>query len=207
MVGNFIVSMTTKDLRQQFRRQRRNLSSSEQAQHALLLQNHLQQLFIFKINLRIAAYIATQGEISLNPWIASARRQQIFLPKLYEPLEPRLRFARLDAQTRWQRNRYNILEPAAHWGQTLPARLLDVILMPLVAFDRQGFRLGMGGGYYDRSLAFRCARKHWRRPLLVGVAHSCQQHPSLPHQPWDVPLDIIVTEHEIIYPARASLEK
>ena len=75
---------------------------------------------------------------------------------------------------------------------------MDVILLPLVAFDRKGYRLGMGGGYYDRSLAFRRSRQQWRRPRLIGVAHSCQQHPGLPQQHWDVPLDCIITESEII---------
>lgn len=196
--------MSPVEIRKQFRQARRDLSPTEQTQHALLLQQNLRAFIHFKHSLNIGAYIATQGEISLNPWIASASRQQIFLPKLYEPLEPRLRFAALDAQTRWQRNRFNILEPAAHWGQTLHPRRLDMILLPLVAFDRQGYRLGMGGGYYDRSLAFRCSRKHWQRPLLIGVAHSCQQHPGLPREPWDVPLDIIITEREIIRPTRAS---
>jgi 5-formyltetrahydrofolate cyclo-ligase len=190
--------MSIQTIRQQFRQTRRDLSPLEQTQHALLLQQNLQSFIGFKHALNIGAYIATQGEISLNPWIAHAKRQHIFAPKLYEPLEPRLRFAALDANTRWERNRFNILEPAAHWGQTLHPRLLDIVLTPLVAFDRKGYRLGMGGGYYDRSLAFRCARKHWQRPLLVGVAHSCQQHPELPRQPWDVPLDIIITEREII---------
>jgi len=73
--------------------------------------------------------------------------------------------------------------------------------MPLVAFDRQGYRLGMGGGYYDRSLAFRCSRRQWLKPTLVGVAHSCQEHPSLPHEYWDVPLAYIITEQEIITPS------
>ncbi len=199
--------MSIPTLRQQFRQARRDLSRAEQIQHALLLQLNLQTFIGFKHALKVGAYIATQGEISLNPWIASAQRQHIFVPKLYEPLEPRLRFAALNGNTCWVKNRFNILEPAAHWGQTLHPRLLDIVLMPLVAFDRQGYRLGMGGGYYDRSLAFRCARRSWQRPELVGVAHSCQQHPALPHQPWDVPLDAIITEREIILPMRTSLEK
>jgi len=196
--------MSIQKIRQTCRRKRRQLNPQQQAEHALLLQQGLQHFIGFRHSLKISAYIATQGEISLNPWIASARRQRIYTPKLYEPLEPRLRFAPINAQTRWGRNRFNILEPVGHWGQTLSAQQLDIILTPLVAFDRQGYRLGMGGGYYDRSLAFRRTRKHWQRPLLVGVAHSCQEYPALPHQPWDVPLDVIITEQEIIYPAAHS---
>ncbi len=193
--------MSAAKIRQQFRQIRRNLPVTEQTQHALLLQQHLHDFLAFKHALNIGAYIAIRGEISLNPWIASARRHSIFVPKLYEPLEPRLRFAALNRHTRWGKNRFGILEPVGHWGQTLHPRRLDMILIPLVAFDRQGYRLGMGGGYYDRSLAFRSTRRHWKKPLLVGVAHSCQQHPNLPHQPWDVPLDLIITERGMLQPS------
>ena len=192
--------MSSSKLRQHYRQLRRQLSPSEQTEHALLLAEQLRFFFGLKHSAHVAAYIATQGEISLNPWIAGASRHQLYLPKLYEPVEPHLRFAPLNAGTKWMRNRFAILEPAAHWGQTLHPRLLDIVLMPLVAFDRKGLRLGMGGGYYDRSLAFRRARKHWQKPLLVGVAHSCQEYPALPQQSWDVPLDLIITEREIIQP-------
>jgi len=192
--------ISTSKLRQHFRQLRRQLSPSEQTEHALLLGEQLRLFFSFKHPARVAAYIATQGEISLNPWIAGTSRHQLYLPKLYEPLEPRLRFAPLNANTKWVRNRFDILEPGAHWGQALHPRLLDIVLMPLVAFDRQGLRLGMGGGYYDRSLAFRRDRRHWQKPLLIGVAHSCQEYSALPQQSWDVPLDLIITEREIIQP-------
>ncbi len=193
--------MLTKEIRQQYRQRRRALSPRQQTRNARLLQQRLDSLLAFRSRLKIGAYLAEQGEISLDLWIATTR-QRVFVPKLYEPLEPRLRFAELTPQTRWQHNRFGIAEPVAHWGQTVHPRQLDIVLVPLMAFDRQGNRLGMGGGYYDRSLAFRCARKHWVRPRLIGVAHSCQQHPSLPYQPWDVPLDLILTEQEVINPAQ-----
>ena len=129
---------------------------------------------------RIAAYLATGGEISLGPWISRQRQHRIYLPKLYEPLEPRLRFAELTAATQWMQNRFSITEPAGHWGNTRHPRELDIILMPLVAFDGDGNRMGMGGGYYDRSLAFRRGRQSWRKPRLIGVAHSLQEHAALP---------------------------
>jgi 5-formyltetrahydrofolate cyclo-ligase len=66
--------------------------------------------------------------------------------------------------------------------------------MPLVAFDEQGNRLGMGGGFYDRTLAYLRQREQWRRPLLIGLAHECQKVPSLESQRWDIPLDAIFTE-------------
>ena len=71
--------------------------------------------------------------------------------------------------------------------------------MPLVGFDQQGYRLGMGGGYYDATLAFMQHRRLWRKPRLVGVAYECQRVETLPHDPWDMPLDAVLTERQLYY--------
>ena len=70
--------------------------------------------------------------------------------------------------------------------------------MPLVGFDHQGYRLGMGGGYYDATLAYMRHRRSWRKPRLVGIAYECQRVEKLPHDPWDMPLDAVVTEDGVI---------
>ena len=197
--------MNINTLRQQFRHIRRSLTPDQQTRHALLIKQNINTLLGFSTQLKIAAYSAVQGEISLSPWIADNLNQQIYLPKLYEIITPQLRFAALTEQTTWEKNRFNIVEPDVHWGDCLPARKLDIILVPLVAFDRTGCRVGMGGGYYDRSLAFRCSRKKWLKPRLIGVAHSCQEHTQLPRRSWDVPLDTIITENEIIIPSKPSI--
>jgi len=75
---------------------------------------------------------------------------------------------------------------------------LDLILLPLVAFDKSGHRLGMGGGYYDRTLAFLAHRRLWRKPHLLGTAYQFQQLETLPTQPWDIPLDGIATEQGVL---------
>ncbi|MBC8211151.1 MAG: 5-formyltetrahydrofolate cyclo-ligase [Gammaproteobacteria bacterium] len=193
--------MTVQLIRQHYRKTRQALSSDELNQNALLLKHRIDS-YLGRIRAqKIAAYLSVQGEISLNPWIAGNQKHKIYLPKLYEVTTTKLRFAALSEKTVWTHNRFKILEPDCGWGETLEANQLDIILMPLVAFDSSGNRLGMGGGYYDRSLAFRRSRTHWLKPRLVGVAHSCQQHPQLPQQAWDIPLDCIITENEIIYPA------
>jgi 5-formyltetrahydrofolate cyclo-ligase len=99
-----------------------------------------------------------------------------------------LRFAPWPAGAALRRNRYGITEPRGIRHHLAAARL-DLVIMPLVAFDADGNRLGMGGGYYDRALA----RRNHRR-ILVGVAFSVQQSPAVPALPWDVPLDIVITE-------------
>lgn len=93
------------------------------------------------------------------------------------------------ANHRLRRNALGIEEPATPRHQWRRARELDVIAMPLVAFDAKGHRLGMGGGYYDRALAGTAGRKPWR----VGLAHTCQQLLHVPRRPWDMPLDAVLT--------------
>ncbi len=88
-------------------------------------------------------------------------------------------------------NRLGILEPGAGAAFVHPLAL-DLLVMPLVAFDDRGMRLGMGAGYYDRYLARIPPRM---RPLLVGLAHEVQRSPEpLPAATWDVPLDGVITE-------------
>ena len=92
-------------------------------------------------------------------------------------------------------NRYGIPEPMD--TQPRSARQLDLLLIPLVGFDSAGHRLGMGGGYYDATLAFLRHRRHWRKPRLLGVAYECQKVEALPHDPWDMPLDAVLTERRL----------
>ena len=93
------------------------------------------------------------------------------------------------APTTMRRNALGIEEPATPRHQWRRARELDLIAMPLVAFDAAGHRLGMGGGYYDRALAGTAGRRPWR----LGLAHACQQLPHVPRRAWDMPLDAILT--------------
>ncbi|HET9122607.1 MAG TPA: 5-formyltetrahydrofolate cyclo-ligase [Acidiferrobacteraceae bacterium] len=140
----------------------------------------------------VACYMATGAELDTQ-WLMRALRGRgiaCYLPVLTSWPRRSLRFA--SAHGRLQRNRLGILEPASR--RFRPARCLDLIFAPLLAFDARGGRLGMGGGYYDRSLRRLSAPQRWRRPRLVGLAYEIQQLPSVPLQPWDVPLQAIVTE-------------
>lgn len=93
-------------------------------------------------------------------------------------------------------NRYGILEPQLNCSHVSPVAQLDMILMPLVAFDSKGNRLGMGGGFYDRTLAHLPKNKA-QRPTLIGIAHQCQFVDALPVASWDIPLDYIITDERI----------
>lgn len=104
-----------------------------------------------------------------------------------------MRFA-ADDSPRMMRNRFGIPEPAQSRRQ--PPGMLDLVVVPLVGFDAACNRMGMGGGFYDRSFAYRLTRRH-AGPRLVGLAFDCQQVAELPVAPWDVPLDVIVTESRV----------
>ena len=116
------------------------------------------------------------------------------LPVIPPPGRRRMRFARLGPDTSFTKNRYGILEPDVPAGSLATALELDVVLVPLVAFDRRGGRLGMGGGYYDATFAFLASRTCWHEPKLVGVAFSFQEVPHIDSDPWDIPLSAVVTE-------------
>ena len=142
----------------------------------------------------LAAYIANDGEIDPAPLLRAARAagKRIFLPRLRQR---QLEFVAYRSGVPLRRNRYKIPEPI---GAAVAVRQVDVVCMPLVGFDRHGRRLGMGGGFYDRTFAGR-ARKNWfgrRSPLLIGLAYACQQVVQVPHEHWDVQLAGIVTERE-----------
>jgi 5-formyltetrahydrofolate cyclo-ligase len=104
--------------------------------------------------------------------------------------------------TAQRRNAFGILEPAVTIRAT-PVTQLDMVVLPVVGFDRRGNRLGMGAGFYDRALRRRLdPARQWRRPRLVGVAFACQELASIPTSTWDVPLDLIVTERGLVVPER-----
>ena len=146
---------------------------------------------------RVGLYLPQGGEFDTRPLLEQAlcMRRACYLPVL--PRRGRvMRFGRVVRHARMKKNRYGIPEPFD--AKPLRARQLDLLLMPLVGFDDRGYRLGMGGGYYDATLAFMRHRRLWRKPRLVGVAYTCQRVEALPHDPWDMPLDAVLTERGLL---------
>jgi 5-formyltetrahydrofolate cyclo-ligase len=148
---------------------------------------------------RFACFLSNDGEPDLDALVqrAASMGKRAYLPVLHER---RLWFLAYTNATPMVSNRYGILEPSAASAVRTPLAALDIALVPLVAFDDHGHRLGMGGGYYDRTFAYLRHRKHWRRPKLIGVAFEFQRLAELPAQPWDVPLDGIITEKGLLSP-------
>lgn len=139
----------------------------------------------------VAGYWAVDGEIALHAWQTSLPRGCVYcLPAL--SADDRLRFAPWRAGDPLVANRFGIPEPDVAAASLLEPESLAAIVMPLVAFDARGHRIGMGGGWYDRTLAGIRARSP--RPLLVGVGYELQRIDAIAPAPWDVPLDAVCTE-------------
>lgn len=157
----------------------------------------------------MALYLPNDGEIDVTPLLAWLRRRgaRAYLPVLRPLSDNRLWFVHYHDATPMIANRFGIQEPqtrhGAHRARRLPPWALDLVLLPLVGFDEQGNRMGMGGGFYDRSFAFSRANSG-PRPRLIGVAHDCQRVERLPIASWDVPLDAIVSDARIIRPSRSQ---
>jgi 5-formyltetrahydrofolate cyclo-ligase len=189
--------MNKSDLRALLRSRRKRLSEHAQKKHALaLIPRVLTWLSPSATPLKIALYQPQDGELSplfLADWLYQAGHQ-LYLPILHPHAHNPLRFAPWSPDiSPMKTNKFGIKEPLHSAAHRLSAHSLDLIFMPLVGFDAQGSRLGMGGGYYDRSLAFKMRAPH-RGPLLIGLAHECQKIDQLPIEDWDVPLDMIQTE-------------
>jgi len=175
-------------------------------QSRLAIPTYLREHYDFLINMRIAnsgvllrrpqiaSYMAHNGEPNLEHTIKTCfdRRIPHYLPSLKK--NKRLVFSKYDWGDPVRYNQFNIEEASSN--NTLQCKFLSTLLMPLVGFDKQGNRLGAGGGYYDRTLQFSAQTTSKITPLLIGVAYSCQETNTLTPQPWDIPLDAIITEKQ-----------
>ena len=189
-------------LRQTLRQARRDIPNLHQRAHARHLLRVMCRDFPYQRARRVAAYWPTDGELDPRPLmhLAQQRGKAVYLPVLKHGFGGRaakLRFARFLPGKRMRANRYGIPEPTLRGRHIRPARDLDVLLVPLVGFDSDGNRIGMGGGYYDRTLAYRNAHRQWRRPRLIGLAHECQHLARIEPRAWDVPLDAVATEQRL----------
>lgn len=208
MRGRLIMTTPTTDpkkLRQQLRTQRNQLTSEQQTLHALQALTYLQD-FLEKLStqnnlshpLNIALFLAQDGELktqSAIEYLWHCTEHHVFLPTLETKPDLHMAFVEYQETSLMMNNQFGIPEPQTSFDKHLTGQQMDIVLMPLVGFDSYGNRMGMGGGYYDRSFAFKLLLQDPASPtLLIGWAHSCQQASQLPNEPWDVPLDGIITE-------------
>lgn len=196
-VAGALFHMTSpQNIRRAIREERRTLPAGEHRSYSEQICQHIAKSPQFRRAQRIALYLPNDGEIDLQPLISEAwsRNKSCYLPVLMPFNENRLWFAPLEPGERMVRNRFGILEPDRNWYHMVKLWSIDLILMPLVAFDNRGNRMGMGGGFYDRSFAYLRQRRSWRKPHLLGTGFELQRVEELPHQPWDIPLHSVVTE-------------
>lgn len=178
------------ELRRALRARRAQLDSGEAAQASAAAARILVQSPEFARAQRIAGYAAVRGEADPSGALeaAEANGKAIYLPRVTN--HKGLVFEPWHLGAAMRNNRFGIPEPEPG-NRSAAADTLDLVIVPLVAFDATGTRIGSGAGYYDRAFAFRRAAP---RPLLAGFAYAFQECPTLPRAAWDVPLDLIVTE-------------
>jgi 5-formyltetrahydrofolate cyclo-ligase len=175
-------------LRRKFRAARRAIDANTQHRHGYAAASHFAASRLPLCRGRFAVYLANDGELDPQP-IAQrllGAGRTVVLPVVGRGR--RLAFHRYRSDTAFVPNRFGIAEPDTRRAKQVPLMTIAVVFVPLVAFDDEGFRLGMGGGFYDATFAAH------GRALRVGLAHDVQRAAELPHRPWDVPLDIIITE-------------
>ncbi|MGX2970453.1 5-formyltetrahydrofolate cyclo-ligase [Ursidibacter sp. B-7004-1] len=180
-------------LRKQMRAKRQALTLDEQRFAAQNITPKSLELIEYYSAQHLAFYLPFNGEISPLPLIEKLRSmgKKIYLPVLHPFSSHQLLFLRFDDEADLSPNRFGILEPKLDVRKVLPISELEMIFVPLVACDTQGNRLGMGGGFYDRTLS---QAKHL---ISVGLAHQCQQLECLPLESWDEPLDYIVIGNSV----------
>jgi 5-formyltetrahydrofolate cyclo-ligase len=178
-------------LRKQLRERRNALTADEQQSASRNAGHHAQSLPNWEHATRIALYLAADGELDPTHLAALCREQEksLYLPVIRD--DNSLAFALWRPEEKLKVNRYGIPEPPPD-SDPLRADEMEIIFLPLVGWDERGNRLGMGGGFYDRTL------DGATRPLLVGLAHDCQQVPALPRESWDISLDFVVTGSALV---------
>jgi 5-formyltetrahydrofolate cyclo-ligase len=184
-------------LRKELRAKRRCLGLAQYAQRSKRAASAITRLPEFKAGARVAAYLPFDREADTAALLHAARRRgvRIFVPVVVDLRHRRLRFQPLSGKTRRGAFGISIPHGVPHRNLRWTApRWFDLIVVPLVGVDGRGLRLGMGGGFYDRALAFRRVRKSWKGPRLVGLAFDCQRVDTVFADTWDVRLDSLATE-------------
>ncbi len=185
----------TAELRKRLRGIRRDIPPEELHRASQAANARIMDLQGFRRARHIAGYVGSKGEIDPMPLmhLAHLMGKQCYLPVLHPVLPGRLWFVPWTPEIPMTLNRFDIPEPVFDVRQCRKPQWLDLILMPLLGFDTDCHRLGMGGGFYDRTLAFTRHRRRTTHPYLIGIAHDAQRCERIPDAPWDVRPSMIVT--------------
>ncbi|MGA2565054.1 MAG: 5-formyltetrahydrofolate cyclo-ligase [Steroidobacteraceae bacterium] len=193
-----IAPPATRDaLRRLLRSRRAALGEAQRHAAAQSITRHIAATHWLHGMRRIGLYVSVGYEVRTEALRALARRRHcpVYLPRIADYRRRVMVFTREREPLRLL-NRHGIPEPAA--AHRVAARALSVVFVPLLGFDLRGTRLGAGAGYYDRLFAYRRHRHSWQRPLLIGLAYSCQRVERIERAGHDVPLDAVVTEAGVL---------
>ncbi len=188
---------TRDELRRDMRRLRRTVTAAERKEAARRFAIIAERAFLLRPGTRIAAYHAYGHEADASQLIERAWRRgcEVFLPVITHVRTSRMEFFRFMPDMALRTNAFGIPEPDPARTPRICPRHLDIVFMPLVAFDARGWRLGSGAGYYDRRMHHLKAGRRWRRPKLIGIAYAQQRVERLLPSEWDIPLAAVITEH------------
>ena len=196
------VSETEKNIRAEKKRLRQKYSAMRLAQTAAqrmhaaeAIANQLGDISQWNSANYIAGYWACNGEVPLHVVQMRVQTPKIWCLPIVQS-NSTLKFAPWRSGNDLVSNQFGIPEPDIAPTSALDAASMSIVLLPLLAYTRNGQRLGMGGGYYDRSFAF--CNSNATPPILIGVAYSCQEAENLPAEAWDVKLDMLINEREVL---------
>lgn len=180
------------EIRKNMLSMRKELSRSIFTHSSQAINTAILELDVYKNARKIALYMAVNNEVCLNQVWKHAQQNQkkCYFPKVCEENMHFLPGFNLDQFTT---NKWGILEPDKSIQDAIDINELDIIILPLVAFDCKGNRIGMGKGFYDKAL------KNAIKPALIGAAYDFQKFTKINAETWDIKLDIIATENAIYY--------
>jgi 5-formyltetrahydrofolate cyclo-ligase len=181
-----------KGLRARARNARRSMSAVDRTRASRIITDRFLNSRYFLGSDNVGCYVSTRDEVDTSAIIERAWRakKRVFLPVTSSSGD--MHFCETLPETGLAMNHFGLWEPVH--CKTIEARRLDVVVTPLLAFDDQRNRLGMGGGYFDRAFAFLKDRNHWLHPKLIGIAFECQRVEKISPNPWDIPVFRIITE-------------
>lgn len=186
------VQQRKREVRRRYREARSRIDPAERDAASDRIAEHVARAHWFRSSRLIACYLSMSDEVATWPIIERAwrMRKRVFAPICGN--DRLLRFCEVRRETELARSDYGLLEPVD--GETIEPKRLDLVLMPLVAFDADRGRIGMGGGYYDKTFSFLRNRSTFLKPKLVGLAFACQETERVEKNPWDIGLYRVVTE-------------
>lgn len=185
------IHLTKSQIRQVCLSRRKSLTKKYVSEASQKIIDTLCEMPAYQSANHIAWYFPTNGEVDLSAlWpMALNANKSCYFPAIQA--DQSLLFLPYARDTELTFNRYHIAEPNVAACHAKSPQDLDIIFLPVVAFDVNRKRLGMGKGYYDKTLALHPG------PLLIGVAYEWQRQPNLPIDPWDIPLTTIITEETV----------